>query len=192
MAIVKKDVIFLTIAVIGICFIGGCVNQSQSIVPSKDPSLFICKEGQDCSKQNVSIISKANLTDAEKKLSTDLLQLIGVIDFPTGMNRDALERQMKQAHQLMWIDTTGKKTENKTDYPVVYVYIKTREKIDAGFLDPYVWNVTNADPANQLIVAWVNVPDLTTLASLDSVLSIQTVIPPLTLRDSGNKKETAK
>ena len=180
MAIVKKDVIFLMIAVIGICFIGGCVSQSQSIVPSKDQSLFICKDGQDCSKQHVSIISKANLSNAEKKLSTDLLQLSGSINFPTGMNRDALEQQMKQDHQLMWIDDTGSKTENKTDYPVVYVYINTREKIDTGLLDPYVWNITNADPANQLVVAWVNVSNLTTLASLDSVLSIQTVIPPMT------------
>jgi hypothetical protein len=192
MAIVKKDVVFLTIAVIGICFIGGCVNQSQSIIPSKDPSLFICKEGQDCSKQNVSILSKVNLSNAEKKVSTDLLQLSGRINFPTGMTRDALEQQMKQDHQLMWIDITGSKTENKTDYPVVYVYIKTREKIDPRFLDPYVWNITNADPANQLVVAWVNVSDLTALASLDPVLSIQTVIPPLTSRGSGNTKESAK
>jgi len=99
------------------------------------------------------------------------------------MNRDALEQQMKQDHQLMWLDLTGSKTENKTDNAVVYVYIKTREKIDTGLFDPYVWNITNTDPANQLLVAWVKVTNLTTLASLDSVLSIQTVIPPMT---SGN------
>ena len=159
----------------GVCFICGCVNQSQSTVPQ---SPFICKEGENCSKQNVSVISKDNLSDAKKKLSTDLLLLTGSIDFSTGMNRDALEQQMKQYHQLMWLDSTGSKTENKTDYQVVYVYIKTREKIDAGILVPYVWNITNADPANQLVVAWVNVTNLTTLASLDSVQSIQTVIPP--------------
>jgi len=161
----------------------GCVNQSQSPDPPKDQSLFICKS-QYCSKQNVSVISKDNLSNAEKKLSTDLLLLTGSIDFPAGMNRDALEQQMKQDHQLMWIDITGSKTENKTDNAVVYVYIKTREKIDTGFLDPYVWNITNTDPANQLVVAWVNVTNLTTLSSRDSVLSIQTVIPPMTSRDS--------
>ena len=175
--------VFLIIVVIGVCFICGCVNQSQSIVPSTDQSLFICKEGQNCSKQNVSVISKDNLSNAQKKLSTDLLLLTGIIDFSTGMNRDALEQQMKQDHQLMWLDLTGSKTENKTDNAVVYVYIKTREKIDTGLFDPYVWNITNTDPANQLLVAWVKVTNLTTLASLDSVLSIQTVIPPMT---SGN------
>jgi hypothetical protein len=138
----------------------------------------MCKEGQNCSKQNVPVISKNNLSNAEKKLSTDLLLLTGSIDFPAEMNRDVFEQQMNQDHQLMWLDSTGSKTENKTDYPVVYVYIKTREKNDAGLLDPYIWNITNADPANQLVAAWVNVTNLTTLASLDSVQSIQTVIPP--------------
>jgi hypothetical protein len=173
-----KNEIFLMIVVIGVCFICGCVNQSQSIVPPKDQSLLICKDGLNCSKQNVSVISKDNLSSAEKKLSTDLLLLTGSIDFSGGMNRDALEQQMHQQHQLMWLDSTGSKTENKTDHSVVYVYIKTREKIDAGLLDPYVWNIANADPANQLVVAWVNVNNLTTLASLDSVQLIQTVMPP--------------
>jgi hypothetical protein len=172
--------VFIVTVVIGVCFICGCVNQSQSIVPSKDQSLFICKDGQNCSKQNVSGISKDNLSNAQKKLSTDLLLLTGSIDFSTGMNRDALEQQMKQNHQLIWIDITGSKTENKTDYPVVYVYIKTDEKIDAGILNPYVWNITDTDPANKLVVAWVNVTNLTTLASLDFVQSIQTVMPPMT------------
>jgi hypothetical protein len=175
-----KDMVFLIIVVIGVCFICGCVNQSQSIIPSKNQSLFNCKEGENCSTQNGSVISKDNLSNAEKKLSADLLLLTGSIDFSTGMTRNALEQQMKQNHQLMWIDITGSKTENKTDYPLVYVYIKTHEKIDAGNLDPYVWNITNADPANKLVVAWVNVTNLTTLASLDFVQSIQTVIPPMT------------
>ena len=129
--------------------------------------------------QNISVISKYNLTPGEKKLSTELLLLTGSIDFPPGINRDALEQQMKQDHQIMWIDSMGSKTENKTDYPVVYVYIKTREKIDAGLLASYAWNITNTDPANHIVVAWVNVTNLVTLASLDSVQSVQMVIPPL-------------
>ena len=174
------------IVAIGFCLICGCVKSSQSPYPSKDQSPFICKEGQNCSKQNISVISKNNLSIAEKKLSTDLLLLTGSIDFPTGMTRDMLEQQMKQDHQLMWIDITGSKTENKTDNAVVYVYIKTGNKIDADLLESYVWNVTNTDPANQIFVAWMNVNNLTTLASLDSVLSIQTVVPPLTSRNSRN------
>ncbi len=175
----KRNVIFLMIFIIGVCLICGCLSQPQSAVPSKNQSSFICKEGQDCHGQNSSVISKYNLTPGEKKLSTELLLLTGSIDFPPGINRDALEQQMKQDHQIMWIDSMGSKTENKTDYPVVYVYIKTREKIDAGLLAPYAWNITNADPANHIVVAWVNVTNLITLASLDSVQSVQTVIPPL-------------
>ena len=185
----KRNVVFLIIFIISFCLVCGCVNQSQSLISSKDQALYICKEGQDCSKQNGSIISKDNLSDAQKKLSTDLLLLTGSIDFLTGTNRDALEQQMKQDHQLMWIDENGTTSENKTDNAVVYVYIKTREKIDTGLLDPYVWNITNVDPANKLVVAWVNVKNLTTLASLDSVLSLQTVMPPMTSGNTWTQKD---
>lgn len=177
----KRNVVFfLIIFVISFCLVCGCVNQSHSAVPPKKQFPFICYGGQNCNKQTVSVISKDNLSDAQKKLSTDLLLLTGNFDFPTGTNRDALELQMKQDHQLMWIDDTGTTSENKTDNAVVYVYIKTREKVDDGLLDSYIWNITDADPSNQLVVAWVNVTNLTTLASIDSVLSIQTVVFPET------------
>lgn len=168
------------IIVIGICCTGGCVNQSQSPVPSENQTTFICKEGQYCSQQNISSISKANLSEAGKKLSTDLLLLTGSENFPQGMNKDILEQQMKQDHQLIWIDHAGNISEYETDDAVVYVYIKFRENINAGLLDSFAWNVTNTDPANHLVVAWVDVKNLTTLASDDSVQSIQTVLPPRT------------
>ena len=106
------------------------------------------KEGQNCSKQNMSEISKDNLSAAQRKLSMDLLVSIG--------------------------------SANNKENHLVYVYITTREGADPAVINPYVSNITNTDPANHLFVAWMNVSNLTELASLDSVQSIRTVTPPIT------------
>ena len=169
----RKEIDILIIVVIGIFFCG-CINQSQSI-PSKDQSLFICKEGQDCNIQNVSIISKDNLTDAQKKLSTDLLQLTDSRYLPVGMTLDALKLQMEKNHQLTYATETGN--------TLVYVYIKMSENADTASINSFVYNVTNSDPANHLVVAWVDSNQIINLASLNSVRSIQSVTPPVAWRN---------
>ena len=169
----KKEIDILIIVVIGIFFCG-CINQSQSI-PSKDQSLFICKEGLDCNIQNVSIISKDNLTDAQKKLSTDLLQLTDSRYLLVGMTLDALKLQMEKNHQLTYATETGN--------TLVYVYIKLSENADTASINTFVNNVTNSDPANHLVVAWVDSNQIINLASLNSVRSIQSVTPPVAWRN---------
>jgi hypothetical protein len=117
-------------------------------------------------------VQKDNLSVAQKKLSTDLLQLTDSRFLPVGMTHDALELQMERNRQL----THGAE---KGD-TLVYVYIKTSENADTTSINAVVYNVTNADPANHLVVAWVDIRNLINLASLDSVQSIQTVTPPMT------------
>jgi hypothetical protein len=150
--------VFLLIFVIGACFFCGCVNQSQPIIPPND-----------------------NLTDAKKKLSTDLLQLTGIIKLPERMTRDDLEQLMEKDHQLIWVDENGNETDEKSkSHKLVYIYIKTRDNTDLNVLKTIVWNITDTDSANNLVVAWVDTDNLVSLASLDSVQSIQTVTPPMT------------
>ena len=146
------------IIAIGACFICGCVTQSHQTIPSKD-----------------------NLTEAQKKISTDLLQLAGIINLPSGITRDSLEQQMEKNHQLIWIDENGTITDEKsTAHALVYVYIKTLDTPDLPLLKTKVWNITDTDPANKLVVAWVDTNNLFSLASLDSVQSVRTVTPPMT------------
>ena len=170
----RKEIDILIIVVIGIFFCG-CINQSQSIIPSKDQSLFICKEEQDCNIQKVSIISKDNFTDAQKKLSTDILQLTDSRYLPVGMTLDALKLQMEKNHQLTYATETGN--------TLVYVYIKMSENADTASINSFVYNVTNSDPANHLVVAWVDSNQIINLASLNSVRSIQSVTPPVAWRN---------
>lgn len=154
----KNKVYFLLILAIGACFLCGCVNKSQPVIPPKD-----------------------NLTDTQKKLSTDLLELIGIINLPSGTTRDVLEQQMEKDHQLIWVDENGTKTNEKSSaHRLVYVYIRTRDNTNLTSLKTNVWNITDADSAHNLVVAWVDTNNLINLASLDSVQSIRTVTPPMT------------
>lgn len=143
---------------IGACFFCGCITQSQPTIQSKD-----------------------NLTDAQKKVSTDLLQLTDIIYIPSGITRDVLEQQMEKDNQLIRVDENGTKTNEKSNaHKLVYVYIKTRDNTDLTLLKTNVWNITDTDSHNNLVVAWVDTNNLINLASLDSVQSIRTVTPPMT------------
>ena len=138
------------VIIIAIIFLVGWMIYAvygSTFFPGKNQSPGICTDKNYCIKQNVSEISKDNLTTAQRKLSTDLLLAIG----------------------------SGNNKENQ----LVYVYITTREGADPAVINPYVSNITNTDPANHLFVAWMNVNNLTALASLDSVQSIRTVTPPI-------------
>jgi hypothetical protein len=140
--------IVLIIVVIAIIIIASLVTYIvYRPAPACVGNTQLCKNGQTCNLENLSSTFKTNLTDAQKKLSSDLLQVIG----------------------------SGNTSENQ----LVYVYITTSDQVNPALINPYVWNITNTDPANHLLVAWINVHNLTALASLDTVQSIRSVTPPI-------------
>ena len=145
----SQNLIFYVIIIAIIFLVGWMIYAvyGSAFFPGKIQSPGICTDKKYCIQQNVSDISKENLTDAQKKLSTDLLLAIG----------------------------SGNTTEN----PLVYVYITTREGADPAVINSFVLNSTTTDPANHLVVAWMNINNLTALASLDSVQSIGTVTSPI-------------
>jgi len=116
---------------------------------------------------NAPSISRANLTDVEKKLSTDLLQLLDRSPLPDGQNRGTLETQMEQSRQFHRANN------------LVYVYVYLIEPARTQTIESYVWEVTDRDESAHIAVAWVMVNDLERLASLEEVRTIRTVMPPL-------------
>jgi len=92
--------------------------------------------------------------EAEKKLSSDLVQLI-----KTGS-------QGTQATRTLPGDDR------------VYVYIHVIPAASTHIIDSYVINVTDRDEQNHIAVAWVSISRLEALASLPEVRLIQMVIPP--------------
>ena len=162
-------VILAVIIIAGFFFFTGKPPASS---PIQNISMTTCPADQECRPGNNTVPANTILTAAETKISTDLLQLMGVKGLPAGMNRVTLEQQMEQRHQLTHVAAT-KET-------LVYVYVQTTGTADTALLTPYVWNITNSDPAKGLVVAWVDTTNLEKLALLESVRSIRTVSPPST------------
>ncbi|MFC1786627.1 NosD domain-containing protein [Halobacteriota archaeon] len=122
---------------------------------------------------------KSNLTYAQKKLSTDLLQLVNSSFLPEGQNRENLEMQMKRLGQFRPASSVSLVSDGRVADDLVYVYIYLKPFGGTQTIEPYVWEITDRDEENHLAVAWVEVEDLETLASQESVRTIRTVMPPL-------------
>jgi hypothetical protein len=170
--------------IIAILVVGAILLYALNNFPGADSvnnqSPDVCKTGHNCLVPVTQDFSKENLTASQKKMSTDLLQLVGIVSLPSGMTQEMFEQQMKQARQIKWVDDTGVITnDTRTGRKVVNVYIKTISNSSLNLVNPYIWNVSNADPANSLIVAWIEPNNLLKLADLDAVQSIQTVVPPV-------------
>jgi len=122
---------------------------------------------------------KPNLTDAQKKLSTDLLQLLDSSFIPQGQNRETLEMQMKNLGQFRPASSISPTRDGRVADDLVYVYVYLKPLAGTPTIEHYVWEVTDRDEENHLAVAWVEVNELETLASLEVVRTIRTVMPPL-------------
>jgi hypothetical protein len=70
---------------------------------------------------------KSNLTDAQKKLSTNLLQLVNSSFLPQGENRETLELRMKRLGQFRPASSVSPKADGRVAGDLVYVY-EGREK----------------------------------------------------------------
>jgi len=122
---------------------------------------------------------KLNLTDAQKKLSTDLLQRVNSSFLPQGQNRETLELRMKRLGQFRPASSVSPASDGRVAGDLVYVYVYLKPPAGTRTIDPYVREVTDRDEKYHLAVAWVEVKDLETLASLEAVRTIRTVMPPL-------------
>jgi hypothetical protein len=122
---------------------------------------------------------KSNLTDAQKKLSTDLLQLLDSTFLPYGQDGGTLEMQMTHLRQFRPASSVSPATDGRVAGDMVYVYVYLTPFAETQAIEPYAWEVTNRDEENHLAVAWVEVNDLESLASQKEVRTMRTVIPPI-------------
>ena len=125
---------------------------------------------------------KLGITDAQKKLSTDLLQLLDSSFLPQGQNMETHKMQMKKSGQFRPAGSVSPKLDRRVvvnDLVHVYIYLKSHAGTQA--IEHYVWEVTDRDDKNHVAVAWVEVKKLEKLASFDAVRTIRTVMPPLVM-----------
>ncbi|MEA3323748.1 MAG: hypothetical protein U9Q37_01220, partial [Euryarchaeota archaeon] len=122
---------------------------------------------------------KSDLTGAQKKLSTNLLQLLDSSYLLQGQDRGTLVMQMTQLQQFRQASSVSSTHDGSVAGDMVYVYVYLVPPAETRTIEPYVWEVTNRDEENHLAVAWVEVKDLETLASQEEVRTIRTVMPPI-------------
>jgi hypothetical protein len=123
--------------------------------------------------------AKSNLTDAQRKLSTDLLQLIDGTFLPPGQDRGTLEMQMTRLRQFRPASSVSPATDGRVAGDIVYVYVYLKPFAETQAIEPYAWEITNRDEENHIAVAWVEVNALESLASHEEVRTMRTVIPPI-------------
>ncbi len=123
-------------------------------------------------------ILKAALSESQKKLSTDLLQLTDSKFLPEGTTRAAHAATMEHWGQF-FPEGALPALEGKMSEERVYVYVYLRSNVPTNRIDSYALEVTDRDEKNHLAVAWIAVNRLEALASLDGVRVIRTVVPPV-------------
>ncbi|MFC1787397.1 S8 family serine peptidase, partial [Halobacteriota archaeon] len=148
-------------------------SKSSNTIATKDVS-SLSKTKSILQIENV----KSTLTDAQKKLSTDLLQLVNSSSLPEGQNRENLKMQMENLGQFRPASSVSLAIDGRVADDLVYVYIYLKPFEGTQTIESYVWEITDMDEENHLAVAWVEVKDLETLASQELVRTIRTVIPP--------------
>ncbi len=119
-------------------------------------------------------VDKYNMTEAEKKMSTDLLDLIKATEpqsssEPTGISNGF------QSSNFVSADPA-----NPANEELVYVYVYLNDGTNIEVIQPFVQEITDQDEENGVAVVWVAVNGLEELASLEVVKTIRTVVPPVT------------
>jgi Subtilase family len=123
---------------------------------------------------------KGQLSAAEEKISSDLLQLTGYGSLVPDTDA-AIQGGMKSSRQFVPAGEALPYGQGKgSDEDLVYVYISLQPDQDTAVVDPLCWKVTDRDEEHSIAVAWVGVPQLISLAEMDEVRGIQTVYPPVT------------
>lgn len=126
-----------------------------------------------------SSIDKDSLSEAEKKLSSNILGLTDSKYLPEGITRSKLIGDMSAQDQI--IDASiSHGSDDSSSSTKVYVYIQLEKGVDLNVLDKYVSKVENQSAKHSLVVAWIDVDFILSVADLDEVISIREVIPPVT------------
>lgn len=123
------------------------------------------------------VMDKSALTEAQSKLSSDLLQLLDDQFLPPGTTGEEIRSQMQGQRQLRPADPLLRGIAGGSG-DLVYVYISLIPPAATQVINAYAQEVTGRDEENHLAAAWVPVSNLEAIASLDGVRQIRTVLPP--------------
>ncbi len=154
------------------------INNNQ--IKSFDASKVDLERMREATTQEFSRINqlKLQMTDAQKKLSTDLLHLVNNNFLPLATSIEAHSNTMVKFNQFKPFEFAND-IQTQVLEGQVYVYVYLNDGYSTSIVNTFAENVTNRDEQNYLAVAWIKVKNLDALASLTGVRKIRTVIPPV-------------
>ena len=119
-----------------------------------------------------------NLNEAQKKISSDLIQALNHSIIPNSSSFQTKIETIKKMKQMRTVNDNVSVNEvlSNTD---VYVYIKFESGFSSEIINSFVTDITDVDDVNHLVVAWVPLANIEAIASLSGVKKISTVIPPI-------------
>lgn len=123
-------------------------------------------------------LRKTELSQAHKKIPSELLKLIDADFLERGENRQDIIRRLEDRGQYVTRAGSTKRIRNATTADLAYVYVTLDDDFPSDVIDDFLWNVTNRDDRLHLIVAYVEIGRLEPLAEHEAVRSIRTVNPP--------------
>ena len=137
------------------------------------------------------LVQKSFSPSVQRKISTNLLYVIDSNTPQTGQSRDAVQNQMETEGKLKTVMQTASSSEKQGLRAVavasttqacnlVLVYIDLVPTASTTAIDAYVSSFTERNEQEHSVVAWVDINNLETLASLDAVSNIRTAEPSVT------------
>lgn len=150
-----------------------------TVAYAANPNTAMEKQSQIKKKNNKESIEKQRihkdgLTKAQKKLGTQLLQLVRPDIIPQGRTKEQI---IADLHRQGIVAMKPNKEAYKDVLANVYIQLFSNSNVKN--LDPYVHRVNNYDKSSNLAAAEVDIDNLETIAALDCVKSIQLVLPPV-------------
>jgi len=162
-------------------------NQSKLLSDTSKTSLIDLKSDPEIQRL---VDLKVNLTNAQQKLSTDLLQLINPEFLPQATSLEHHSETMKSFKQFKPFENAANIEESSSE-GIVYVYVYLNPANSTSIINSLSEEVTDRDEKNNLAVAWLKVKSLEALASLEAVRIIRTVMPPVSRTGSVNTQGDA-
>ncbi len=186
----------------GFIAISMIISQACTVIPALEPNLARANEkvamrktgsvqdnippaaGSDASVNS----RKASLSEAKKKLGTNLLKLIDSNYLLPDESGDEVISRMKKLKQYFGkTDAVGahsKSRSGQTHGNLVKAYVSLESSVPTSIIDPYAWEITSRSEEDHLAVALVEIGNLESMASLSGVKSIKEVTPPRVNRGS--------
>ncbi len=154
-----------------------------SLIPGEPEStgIFtgIVESGTDIADISAIAAWKENLSDTDRKISSDLLMLISSPEnLPAGMDTGSLKLSLKEDGVLGY--SSGEEGVSTGSVENVYVYINLFPGNATTIADPLVTSVAARDEENHIMAAWVPLSNITAISRLPEVRLITPVYPAVT------------